>query len=196
MRATGSIKSTVRDMMRYAQLYMNQGLMDNQNILSKESIGEMLTPHIKMDPEKMYGYGFSVTEDYHGTTMIDHGGSLQSISSKFAILPDEGVSAIVLTNLADFPAGRLLLMALNADHLGFEAIELSPEIFASYTGKYISDEGMDCVLRFSDQGDFEFFYRGRSYPIIFVQENVFTAWIDGTAEPIELLKDTQGNVFA
>src|SRR5699024_12071517 len=78
---------------------------------------------------------FSVTEDYHGTTMIDHGGSLQSISSKFAILPDEGVSAIVLTNLADFPAGRLLLMALNAyygrsldaDHLGFEAIELSPE---------------------------------------------------------------------
>src|SRR5699024_3524312 len=61
---------------------------------------------------------------------------------------------------------------------------------------YISDEGMDCVLRFSDQGDFEFFYRGRSYPITFVQENVFTAWIDGTAEPIELLKDTQGNVFA
>lgn len=204
MRATGFLKSTVRDMMRYAQLYMNQGLVDNQNILSKESIEEMLTPHIKMDPEKMYGYGFSVTEDYHGTTMIDHGGSLQSISSKFAILPDEGVSAIVLTNLADFPAGRLLLMALNAyygrsldaDHLGFEAIELSPEIFASYTGKYISDEGMDCVLRFSDQGDFEFFYRGRSYPITFVQENVFTAWIDGTAEPIELLKDTQGNVFA
>src|SRR5699024_7439900 len=197
MRATGFLKSTVRDMMRYAQLYMNQGLVDNQNILSKESIEEMLTPHIKMDPEKMYGYGFSVTEDYHGTTMIDHGGSLQSISSKFAILPDEGVSAIVLTNLADFPAGRLLLMALNAyygrsldaDHLGFEAIELSPEIFASYTGEYISDEGMDCVLRFSDQGDFEFFYRGRSYPITFVQENVFTAWIDATAEPIELLKD-------
>src|SRR5699024_7549429 len=115
-----------------------------------------------------------------------------------------GVSAIVLTNLADFPAGRLLLMALNAyygrsldaDHLGFEAIELSPEIFASYTGEYICDEDMDCVLRFSDQGDFEFFYRGRSYPITFVQENVFTDWIDGTAEPIELLKDTQGNVFA
>src|SRR5699024_12858894 len=125
---------------------------------------------------------FSVTEDYHGTTMIDHGGSLQSISSKFAILPDEGVSAIVLTNLADFPAGRLLLMALNAsygrpldaDHLGFEAIELSPEIFASYTVKYISDEGMVCVLRFSDNGDLEFFDRGRSYPITFVQVTVFT----------------------
>src|SRR5699024_12402802 len=117
----------------------------------------MLTPHIKMDPEKMYGYGFSVTEDSHRTTMSDHGGSLQSISSNFAILPDEGVSAIVLTNLADFLAGRLLLMALNAyyvrpldaDHLGFEAIELSPELFAYTTRKYISKEGMYCVLRFS-----------------------------------------------
>src|SRR5699024_6669960 len=180
---------TVRDMMRYAQLYMNQGLVDNQNILSKESIGEMLTPHIKMDPEKMYGYGFSVTEDYHGTTMIDHGGSLQSISSKFAILPDEGVAAIVLTNLADFPAGRLLLMALNAydgrpldaDHLGFEAIELSPEIFASYTGKYISDEAMDCIVRLSDQADFEYYYRGRRDPITCVQAYVFSVRIDSTA---------------
>src|SRR5699024_4904898 len=76
---------------------------------------------------------------------------------------------------------------LDADHLGFEAIELSPEIFASYTGKYISDEGMDCVLRFSDQGDFEFFYRGRSYPITFFQEKVFTACIDYTHKHIQLI---------
>src|SRR5699024_7784249 len=136
--------------------------------------------------------------------MVDHVGSLPSISSKFAILPDEGVSAIVVTNLADIPAGRLLLMALNGyygrsvdvDRLGLDAMELSAVIVASYAGEYISDDGTDCVLRFSDNGDFEFCHRGRSYPIPFVQEIVFTAWIDGTAEPVELLKDAQGNVFA
>src|SRR5699024_12433721 len=104
----------------------------------------------------------------------------------------------------DVPAAPRLLMAvsaeyvssLDADRIGFEAMTLSREIFASYTVEDMCDEGMDCVPRFSNQGDFEFFYRGRSDPITFVQENVFTAWIDGTAEPVELLKDAQGNVFA
>lgn len=204
MRATGFLKSTVRDMMRYAKLYIDQGLVDEQHVLSEGSIKEMLTPHIKMDPEKRYGYGFSVTEDYHGTTMIDHGGSLQSISSKFAILPEEGVSAIVLTNLADFPAGRLLLMALNAyfgraldeDHLGFEEVEVPEEILASYVGEYVSEEGMDCILNLSEDGLLDFVYKGEKHPITFVAENVFTAWIDDIAEPVEILKGEDGDVFA
>lgn len=204
MRATGFLKSTARDMMRYAQLFIHKGKGNGARILSADSIEEMLTPHVKMDPEKMYGYGFSVTEDYYGTVMIDHGGSLPSISSKFAILPEEGLSAIVLTNLSGFPAGKLLLMALNAyydraldaDHLGFEEIAVSPALLEKYAGYYKSDEGMDCHLSVTSSGEPEFYYRGEKYPVVFVEERVFLAEIDDVGEPVEVILDEEGNVFA
>lgn len=204
MRATGFLKSTVKDMMNYARLYLHKGSVNGKRILSEKSICDMLYPHVKMDPEKMYGYGFAVTEDYHGTVMIDHGGSLQSISSKFAILPEEGLSVIVLTNLSGFPAGKLLLMLLNAyygreldaSHLHFEPMELPKETLQSYIGAYTSGEGMDCLLEFDERDEVRFSYKGKEYSITFVSETVFTAMIDDIAEPVEVLKDADGDVFA
>lgn len=204
MRATGFLKSTARDMMRYAQLYIHKGRVKGKQILSEHSIEEMLTPHVKMDPEKMYGYGFSVTEDYHGIKMMDHGGSLPSISSKFAILPEEGLSAIVLTNLSGFPAGKLLLMVLNAyynraldaEHYRLKKITISRELLEKYVGYYKSDEGMACHFSLTDCGEPAFYYRGKQYPIVFVEDLVFLAKIDDIDEPVEVILDENRNVFA
>src|SRR5699024_12703777 len=41
MRAIGFLKSTVRDIMRYAQLYKNQALPANQIILTQQSIKQL-----------------------------------------------------------------------------------------------------------------------------------------------------------
>ncbi|MBO1002334.1 serine hydrolase domain-containing protein [Pseudogracilibacillus auburnensis] len=114
MRATGFLKSTANDMITYSTLFLTKGVVNGARILSEESIEQIIHPYIKKDPEKFYGFGLTITPNYFGKTLADHGGSLQSISSKFAMILEEGVSAIVLSNLSGFPASKLMEHVLNA----------------------------------------------------------------------------------
>ncbi|HLR53203.1 MAG TPA: serine hydrolase domain-containing protein [Pseudogracilibacillus sp.] len=202
MRATGFLKSTARDMLHYADLYMNSRYQNT--ILHKKSSASMVYPHTKMDPFKSYGYGFEVTKDGAGRYMISHGGSLSSISSNFAILPHEKVAAIVLTNLSGFPASRLLQMMLQAffnENIDVETPKLkqatlSLETMNTYVGNYTSAEGMACTFLINEQGVAEFWFQEEAYPFLFINENTLVAIIDDTNEPVEFLKEAQGNIWA
>lgn len=202
MRATGFLKSTARDMLHYADLYMNSRYQNT--ILHKKSSVSMVYPHTKMDPFKRYGYGFEVTKDGAGRYMISHGGSLSSISSNFAILPHEKVAAIVLTNLSGFPASRLLQMMLQAFFNGnidretpmLKSASLSSETMNLCAGNYASAEGMACTFLINEQGVAEFWFQGETYPFLFINDNTLVAIIDDTNEPVEFLKDGQGNIWA
>lgn len=199
MRATGFLKSTAGDMLKYTQIYVNKGVVNGNRILSEESVEQMLTPHIKMDPERYYGYGLGIVQDYFGNKLVEHGGSLPSISSKLGMIPEEGVSVIVLTNLMGFPASKMMEIALN-DYFGRD-IDASPffyeeytvdfETLQSYQGKYASDEGMDVTLSLENE-KVTFQYKGDEYPIKFVRKNVFIAYMDDVKEPIEILIDDKG----
>src|SRR5699024_368496 len=89
------------------------GRVDGVEVLSKESVEEMTKRHIQMDPLNDYGYGFSMPHDFFGATLLEHGGSLQAVSAKFGIIPEEELSVIVLTNTSGFAATRVLRMLLN-----------------------------------------------------------------------------------
>src|SRR5690625_5543934 len=114
MRATGFLTSTASDMLKYSLLFLNDGTINGTKILSPESVKQMTTPHIEMDPENNYGYGFGLVKNYFGETLIQHGGGLQSVAAKFGILKDQNLSVIVLSNLTGFPAARVMELALNA----------------------------------------------------------------------------------
>lgn len=203
MRATGFLKSTANDMIVYASLFINQGVVNGTRILTEESVKQMLHPHMKMDPIKFYGYGLAITLDYFGKKLVDHGGSLQSISSKLAILPEEGITAIFLSNLSGFPASRMMECALNAyfgrdldaDFLSKEEYVVESDTLSLYKGEYRSGEGMDVTIEIKDH-HLLFTYKEKVYPIKFIKENVFLAYVDDVAEPVELLMDESDMVYA
>ncbi len=203
MRATGFLKSTASDMLTFSTLFINKGIVNNTRILSEESVKQMLQAHIKMDPEKYYGFGFAITPNYFGKKLVDHGGSLQSISSKFAIIPEEGISIIVLTNLSGFPASKIMELALNtyfgrdldAHHLSHEEYKVAPNKLALYEGEYQSGEGMDIVINVKND-KITFSYKGEYYPTKFICDNVFYAYMDDVFEPIEIVIDNAGNAIA
>ena len=112
-KASGQLKSTVNDMLKYADIFRNEGLAGNNRILSSESIKQMSHPYIEIEPGKYYGYGLMITPDYYGHTLIEHSGSLDGVASRMCIVPKLGVTGVILTNLSDIPAGTLLLSALN-----------------------------------------------------------------------------------
>lgn len=202
MRASGFLKSTARDMLRYADAYIES--RNKNTFLTEKSSENMTSSLVRMDAFKNYGYGFEISESSFGTKMISHGGSLSSISSNFAILPHEGVAAIILTNLSGFPASRLMQMMIQAffNKQMFESIptleplEVPEEIMRAYVGSYSSAEGMDCSFQINKAGTAEFWFQEEKYPFLFIDENTLVVTIDDTNEPVEFLKNKHGNVWA
>ncbi|MGY6211416.1 serine hydrolase domain-containing protein [Cytobacillus firmus] len=196
MRAAGFLKSTAGDMLRYAEIFRNAGVVNGKRILSEESVKEMVKPHIQTQPGRFYGYGLMITPDYFGTTLVEHGGGLKAISAQLSILPEKGVSGVVLTNLAGVPAARVMQLAFNAyagreveaSHISFEEYEIGEERLEQYQGEYESNEGMKVSIVIKD-GKPVLISQKAEIPIMFVKENAFIAYVNDSTEIAEILVD-------
>ncbi|MFD1739464.1 serine hydrolase domain-containing protein [Bacillus salitolerans] len=149
MRAAGFLKSTVNDMLKYAEIFRNKGRVGEAQLLSPESVEAITTPHIECDKDRYYGYGVMVTPDFYGYKLVDHGGSIKGVAAQMHILPEVGLTGVAFANLAGVPATKLLYSAF-ADYLGqpikdshksYEEVELSEEELTQYVGEYASGEG-------------------------------------------------------
>ncbi|SDJ23794.1 serine hydrolase domain-containing protein [Natribacillus halophilus] len=152
MRGTGGLKSSLDDMLRYTEVYLNGGESAGKRLLTAESVKAMMTPHVKMEPGKYYGYGLMITPDYYGQKLVEHGGSLKAISSLMAMVPERKLAGVVLTNLAGVPAGKILHGGLNVHegrhpeetHVSHPpALSVKVEMLKDYEGTYRSLEGMN-----------------------------------------------------
>jgi CubicO group peptidase (beta-lactamase class C family) len=149
MRAAGFLKSTVNDMLKYAEIFRNQGKVGNAQILTPESVELITTPHIECEKGRYYGYGVMVTPDYYGYKLVDHGGSIKGVAAQLNILPELGLTGVSFANLAGVPSTKLLFSAF-ADYLGksvkdsylpYEEVEISEDELKQYVGVYASGEG-------------------------------------------------------
>ncbi|WP_409300207.1 serine hydrolase domain-containing protein [Peribacillus sp. SCS-155] len=202
MRAAGFLKSTAKDLLKYAEIFRNAGIVNGNRILSAESVKEMTKPHIQVQPGRYYGYGLMITPDYFGTKLVEHGGALKAISSQLSILPEKGVTGVVLTNLAGVPAARLMQLALNAyegrevgaSHISFKEYEISQVLLEQYQGEYQSNEGMKVALEFRE-GKPVLSSQNSDIPISFVDERTFVAHVNDSIEIAEILVDESGQPY-
>jgi len=201
MRGAGALKSTVNDMLKYAEIIRNNGKVGDNQILSKESVELMTTPYIECSPGRFYGYGFMITPDYHGGTLVEHGGNLKAIASQICIIPERGITGMILTNLAGVPATTIMSGALNdiegravdATPIPYTKHELSAEELKDYEGNYTSSEGMSLSITIGD-GVLEFFTQGTSFPIQCIGPDLFLAIVQDQSELIRFVRDETGEI--
>lgn len=202
MCATGFLRSTAADMMKYMELYRNKGKVGKQTILTENSVAQMMAPHTWAEPGKSYGYGLQMYRHRSGFTMVEHGGGLKAISSRMCIVPEIGATAIVLTNLSDVPAAKIALAAFHCMQ-GMEP-DSPPAVWNGYgamadelkecTGKYVSRERADVHID-SRNGKLIYATMGTTYeakPV--VERDLFL--VERPDEPIVLrfIRDEQGQV--
>ncbi|WP_228728324.1 serine hydrolase domain-containing protein [Brevibacillus composti] len=146
----GGIRSNVRDLLTYGQLYTNGGSARGERILSEEWIRRMWQPVHPIVRKTSYGYGLKSTPDYAGAgvTLVEHGGGQPGVSSHFGFVPEEGIAAVVLTNVAHVPARDLWLAAIHRElGLPLDLREQEPEYEAAsdelerFIGTYACEEG-------------------------------------------------------
>lgn len=200
MRAAGFLKSTAADMLKYAEIFRNSGVVNDKRILSEESVELMTDCHIETQPGKYYGYGLMITPDYFGTRLVEHGGNLKAIAAQMSILPEEGLTGITLTNLAGVPASRVMELAINdyqgrevnVSHADLPKVEIPLEVLESFSGEYVSNEGMKVVIEI-ENGKPLFTYQGSTHPVKTVGENLLLATVQDMKELIQIHRDENGN---
>ena len=206
LRAAGSLRTNVRDLLRYLQLYLTQGRVDGERVVEARSIQAMTRPHVPIEPGLYYGYGVSVRPDYHGTVLVTHSGGLKGVSSQFAVAMRKGVAGVALSNADGAPVAPWLAAGVNLS-LGLPpntpfhpmprpsrtSVATSP-----YAGWYCSGEGIWMEVR-ARQGYLRADFRGieliakglRFRP---AGEDTFVTRVQGQSDIVRFLRDRSGHL--
>ncbi|HEX7176587.1 MAG TPA: serine hydrolase [Pyrinomonadaceae bacterium] len=106
----GAIKSSAADMAQWVRLQLARGTRDGRKIFGTAASREMWTPHAvlgavsesaeKFNPTTHFGlYGLGwILNDYQGRLLVSHGGGLDGMISRVALMPEERLGLVVLTN--------------------------------------------------------------------------------------------------
>lgn len=115
--ATAAINSSVNDLNKWIQFWLNNGIVNDDTLLSASSIKMVHRLHTPLNTSsfdaqhgihfKGYGLGWFLM-DYQGKKVIHHGGGLPGYISKIALVPEEGLGMIILTNdMSSLPSAMM-----------------------------------------------------------------------------------------
>ncbi len=114
MVGNGGLKSTTQDLLRYLEIYRTGGVSHGTRILGDAGIATMTTPHQPIPTGGAYGYGLRIIDAPEAGRVVEHGGGNKGVATHVAVVPEHGLTAVVLTNLANAPAQNLAYGLVNA----------------------------------------------------------------------------------
>ncbi|MDY7107206.1 MAG: serine hydrolase [Planctomycetota bacterium] len=92
----GAINADVMDMAKWLRLQLNRGEFEGKRLIAGKQFDVMWRPHIGPEGQQ-YGLGW-VIGTWNGRRMLSHGGGIDGFSSYVAMLPEEKIACVVLTN--------------------------------------------------------------------------------------------------
>jgi len=139
----GSINSNVIDMAQWVRLQLGRGEIDGTRVVSKERIEDTWSPQIKVGGSMQYGLGWFIS-DWNGHRVVEHGGNIDGYAAAVALMPDDDLGFVLLTNVSATPLQRsvrgivweTLVGSADPAETDEPALDASP-----YLGKYVADFG-------------------------------------------------------
>jgi CubicO group peptidase (beta-lactamase class C family) len=137
IRASGSIKSCVRDLVPYLRLQLAGGTCGATRVISSRSLAETHRPQIVTPIESAhaqlagttqasYGLGWHIL-DYRGQLLLEHGGSNDGSRARVMLFPRSKLGLALLTNIDEADVLQAVGNIM-ADHL----LELPKKEWQSY----------------------------------------------------------------
>lgn len=125
----GSINSTALDMAQWVRLQLGHGVYAGRRLVSDKLMDEMHTPQIAIPLDTAarrvnpythfsnYGMGWFL-EDYRGREVWHHGGNVDGFTALVAMLPEEQLGLVLLTNMNATGLPMALMRRVFDAHLG------------------------------------------------------------------------------
>ncbi|HEX7180349.1 MAG TPA: serine hydrolase [Thermoanaerobaculia bacterium] len=190
--AAGDLISTVDDLALWAEA------LSSGKLLKRESLERMATPvRLPSGQSTEYAYGLGIADE-DGTRILVHGGGIPGFNTHLAIVPDQRLSVVVLSNVlgqepgAETLAYRVTMKALGKPVEERKAVGLDPATLDDYVGVYRFDETL--TRRVFREGNKLFAQRtgGPKYEILAAsQDNFFHPESDSR---IHFRRDAQGKI--
>lgn len=110
MGPAGSINASARDMAKWVQIHLSGGKasggkLGDRQIIGTATLADIHSPHMVIDqaverPElsqPSYGMGWFI-DTYRGHQRVEHGGNIDGFSALVALLPQDRLGMVILTN--------------------------------------------------------------------------------------------------
>lgn len=108
--AAAGVITNIEDWAKWTEFSLGDGSGRGEFLVGAEALGETRRPQILLTPAyqgyfnpaallNAYGLGWVVSE-YGGLTLIEHGGTLPGNASIIALMPEEGIGIVMMSNLA------------------------------------------------------------------------------------------------
>ncbi len=131
----GSVNSNITDMLGWVRLQLNDGKVGDKQIIKPSTMENIHAPHMAMPQSPLnkeilnaaYALGW-MTEAYRGHQLIEHGGNIDGFSAEVAMLPDDHIGIVVLTNLDATPCPGIISRSVADAMLGLDPIDWSGRI--------------------------------------------------------------------
>jgi CubicO group peptidase (beta-lactamase class C family) len=116
----GSINSNVSDMIKWVRFQLAQGKVGGKSLVSASALGEthtaQMTIPVGADARQLnpythleaYGMGWFL-QDYRGRELDQHGGNIDGMSAMVAIMPEEKIGLVILTNANGSPVPTITM---------------------------------------------------------------------------------------
>ena len=139
----GSINSNVVEMAQWVRLQLGNGTLDGKKVFSAATTKEMHTPQtiIRLDgqypmmyPEAhffSYGLGWFLS-DFKGRKLVEHGGAIDGMRAEVALIPEEKLGVVVLTNLNGALISNPLVYRIIDAYIGSPQKDYSGDLLKSY----------------------------------------------------------------
>jgi CubicO group peptidase (beta-lactamase class C family) len=108
--AAGSINASARDLSRWVQFQLNEGVVQHRRLISAASLRETHMPQMVIRLEGLpkaenpetnqmnYGMGW-VIQDYRGHHLVSHAGIVDGFRTHITLVPQEHLGIVILSNL-------------------------------------------------------------------------------------------------
>ncbi len=134
----GAIVANVDDMSRWLRLQLGRGTFEGRALVDAKIVEKTWTPQIDVVPGQVqYGLGWFVRK-WRNHRLIEHGGNIDGYAAQVAMLPDQGLGFVLLTNVTETPL-QMASIEIVFDTLLGEPKEASEEDLSPYVGTYVAN---------------------------------------------------------
>lgn len=135
----GSINSNVAEMAHWVRLQLGEGSYNGKRVIESSSIREMQEPQtiIRREPPwtltvpdaKFLSYGLGwFLHDHRGRKVVQHGGNIDGMAALVAMIPEEKLGMVVLTNMNGTRLPSALMFRIFDAYLGAPARDWSADL--------------------------------------------------------------------
>lgn len=197
--ASGSMQSTMNDMIRFAQYNLGIGDTNENQIMSKDTLWLMFEEqYTKPRDPKTNGLTWFTDKKQLGELVVFHSGTNQGFISMIALMPESKLGFIVFSNSARFEdlqnqlAIEILGLMLETkwgiapvQEVPAEKVDVSRDTLERYVGKYILNGEIIEIIVSGDQA--KAIYQGQKISMIPISQSRFrlSHWL-ADVEHIEL----------